>query len=122
MSDLEIAGHSFDELARLAKDDPDAFEAVRKKAIQASIASAQPHRRARLAGLQWQIDVIRWQSDSPLQACSKISDMMWESVVALGSLRDPANAPSPSCTGTQGDDSAPSARIIPFDSARRSRA
>ena len=75
MSVLEIAGYPFEELVRMAKEEPDTFEAVRANAIQAVIESVPVRRRTRLEGLQRRIDMVRQRSNSPLQACSKISNI-----------------------------------------------
>lgn len=73
---------SFEQWASLAREDMARFEACRSEAIEAAIQSAPSHRRARLRGLQWQIEQIRATSGTPLAACIRISNMMWESITS----------------------------------------
>lgn len=85
---MDIEGYDFDALARLAVDDPEEFERVRERAIRAAIDDAPQPARKRLEGLQWQIDVERSQSETPLAACSKLNQMLWEQVSGPGGLLD----------------------------------
>ena len=84
MANADLDELNFDELARLAQEDPEAFEALRTQKIQ-QLIDAAPARR-RLLGLQWQIDMERAQSNSAFDACVRISRMMWESVAGAGGL------------------------------------
>lgn len=68
----------FDEWAKLAKDDPDAFERRRREAIEAVIAKAPDAEQQRLRGLQFRIDMERQRASNPLSACVRINNMMWE--------------------------------------------
>lgn len=68
----------FDEWRTLATTDPEAFEAMRRKVLQAAIERVPEGRRRRLVGLQWQVDQIRRRSATPMAACISLSDMMWE--------------------------------------------
>lgn len=81
----------FDSLARLAQSDPQAFEAKRLEMIAQMIESAPQELRQRLHRFQWRIDMERERSDNPLQACIRISNMMWNMIHAdrgfLWSLR-----------------------------------
>ena len=91
--DNDSATHSFpkidfDEWARLAKSDPVTFEARRREIIEAAIVRSQPERQQRLRCLQWKIDQIRDRSPSPLSACVKISNMMWDSLAGPGGLQE----------------------------------
>lgn len=86
----------FDNWAELAKADPEAFESKRKQLIDDFIASAPESLRKRLVGFQWRIDMERERCDNPLQACIRISNMMWDMVYAdrgflwsLQALSDP---------------------------------
>jgi hypothetical protein len=78
----------FDELARLAKDDPEAFESRREKMIREVIDSTSPEIKRRMEGLQWQIDQIRSTSANPMSSCLKISQMMWDKAVGEDGLVD----------------------------------
>ena len=96
------ASFDFDDWATLARRDRDAFERRRRRVIERCIASAR--NAARLRRLQWRIDVERRRARTPLQACLRISGMMWDRVVAEGGLRDRLDRPLPRR----------SAQIIPF--------
>ncbi len=78
----------FDEWANLAKSDPEKFEVRRREIIEKAIASNPPERQHRLRCLQWKIDQIRDRSPTPLSACVKISNMMWDSLTGPGGLKE----------------------------------
>jgi len=75
----------FDALAKLAKTNPEEFEALRIELCEQIIASAPRHMRKRLQGLQFQIDMERQRARSPMQACIKLSSLMNESLLKLQS-------------------------------------
>jgi len=86
----------FDSLSLLAQSDPQAFEAKRLEMVGQMIESAPESLRQRLRSFQWRIDRERERSDNPLQACIRISNMMWDMVYAdrgflwsLQALADP---------------------------------
>ena len=78
----------FDEWAKLAKEDPDAYERMREKMIQEVIDSTSPEIKRRMQGLQWKIDQIRSTSANPMSSCLKISQMMWDNVLGEDGLLD----------------------------------
>ena len=78
----------FDKWARLAQEDPVAYENMRKKMIQNVIGSASPEVKRRMEGIQWQIDQVRTSSANPMSSCLKISKMMWDNVTGEGGLLD----------------------------------
>ena len=67
----------FEVWARLAREDPEEFERRRRAAIDALIASS-PNNRHRLEGTQFRIDMERKLAHTPLKACLRISEMMWD--------------------------------------------
>jgi hypothetical protein len=73
----------FDKWSELSKQDPEAFEALRKQSISEFIEGCAESRQERLRCLQWKIDTIRGRHDTPLSACVAISDMMWDSLERL---------------------------------------
>lgn len=86
-----------DELIKLAKQDPEALEALRQREINALIDSAPAEMQRRLRGLQFQIDAKRKLSKTPMAACMAISKMMFDSVYELndvlnGTKNDDADA------------------------------
>ncbi len=71
----------FNHWSKLAKQDPEAFEAAREAEIHKHIASlGDESAQQRMRSLQWRIDMERKRSSSPLDAAARIYDMMWESV------------------------------------------
>lgn len=91
--------YDFDSLSQLAQSDPQAFEAKRLEMIGQLIADAPEEMRQRLRSFQWRIDMERERSDNPLQACIRLSNMMWDMVHAdrgflwsLQALADPSGA------------------------------
>ena len=76
----------FDMWSELSKKDPDAFEALRKKAVQEFIGSVPEKKQHRLHCLQWKVDTVREKQKTPLAACVAISDMMWDSLERLNQL------------------------------------
>jgi hypothetical protein len=76
----------FDAWCNLAEADADAFEAARTRMLERYIANAPAHRRRRLAGLQWQVDLVRARAGNPLVACFRISDLMWEQLLGADGL------------------------------------
>ncbi len=91
----------FDHWSAQADSDPEAFEARRSELLQGVIDKAPAHRQRRLRGLQWQLDQVRESAGTPIAACVRMSEMMWDSVLGDGGLRDtlglllepPAEAP-----------------------------
>ncbi len=76
----------FEAWADLAENDPPAFEDLRQAAIEEAIQQAPAGSQQRLRGLQWRIDQERRRARTPLAACIRISQMMWESVTGDGGL------------------------------------
>jgi hypothetical protein len=106
----------FDEWMNLAKSDPDAFDAKRRQVIEDLIAHAPEHIRQRLVSFQWRIDMERSRCSNPLQACIKLSNMMWEMVYgdrgflwSLQQLSDPH-----ALATTSADEAFGTAQILPL--------
>lgn len=68
----------FDLWERLAREEPVAFEILRKQIIEHEINRANSSLRQRLPGLQFQIDMKRKRSGSAMGGCIAISKMMME--------------------------------------------
>ncbi len=73
----------FDTLKEMAEKDPQALEALRQQHVDALIESAPSNTRRRLRGLQFQIDAQRSIHPTPMAACIKLSQMMYESFSEL---------------------------------------
>lgn len=78
----------FDDWAQLAKSDPAAFEQKRARMIEDLISSMPEHKQQRMRCLQWKIDQVRNQCKTPMAACVKLSEMMWDSLVGPGGLKE----------------------------------
>jgi len=85
----------FDEWRVLARSDPEAFEAMRRKVLQAVIDRAPEKRRQRLQGLQWRVDQVRRRCANPMAACISLSDMMWEAFAGDRGLVETLRGSSP---------------------------
>lgn len=110
---------SHEELSKLARDDPPAYEALRREIIEDFIANAPEKQKPRLQGLQFRIDSLRRLSRSALGSTIRIYDLMWKSFVTMNYqwqeflyLEDPLTGPR----STEGNRSRsePSARILQF--------
>lgn len=75
---------SFDELARIAKDDPEKYEEIREQLVNELIESAPAESQRRLRGLQFQVEMERRRSKSAMGSCIAISKMMHDSLYTLG--------------------------------------
>ena len=106
----------FDEWAMLARTAPDEFE-QRRRAVIESVISSSDHVR-RLRGLQWRIDIERERARTPLQACVRLSSMMWDSFMDLNfALNDFARKDF--ATTRAASHSAQSAKIIQLETAHK---
>ena len=79
----------FDELASLARQDPDAFEALRADLLEQCVQCAPPHMHRRLRGMVFELNASRQASQSPLANCLDASGKMWK---AFDELRIQLNA------------------------------
>ena len=77
----DTGGFDFDGWAALARSDPQAFESKRVNAIEAVICSAPQRNRQQLRRLQWKLDRIRETSATPMAACVRMQEMLWDSVL-----------------------------------------
>jgi hypothetical protein len=74
---------NIDAFFMLYKDYPNASELLRKALIEYTIATAPSETQTRLRGLQFQLDLQRRLSKSPLGASKRFSTKMFESLLAL---------------------------------------
>ncbi|AZZ93452.1 DUF3135 domain-containing protein [Hahella sp. KA22] len=73
----------FDELLEMAKQRPEALEALREEMVEYIITSARTDCQRKLRGLQFKVDMTRARAKTPLAACIKISQLMHESLAEL---------------------------------------
>jgi len=86
----------FDELSKLAKENPEALEKLRKDLVEQLIQSAPEQYQNRLKGLQVKIDMERRRAKTPIASCIRISQMMQESFTKLrDALNQMQNAQAP---------------------------
>jgi hypothetical protein len=85
MNQFDYENPDFDDLLRLAQEDPEHFEVVRKRTIATFIATLPDERQDLMHRLQWRIDQER-RNRTPLSACMRISTLMWENLVGSHGL------------------------------------
>jgi hypothetical protein len=78
----------FDELVRLASQEPEKLETLRQGWVENTISRAPEPFQRRLRGLQFQIDMEREKASNPISSCVRISQMMHE---GLANLRESLN-------------------------------
>lgn len=78
----------FSEWSNLAAKDPKAFEKRRQQTIEAAIQSIPDAKQQRIRALQWRIDQERNRSKSPMAACIRLSNMMWDNLLGENGLLD----------------------------------
>ena len=80
---------SFDDLLKLAQENPEALEKFRLEQVELIISQAPIKNQQRLRGLQFQIDAQRaLHINSPMGACLKMSQMMHNSFDELRTWLD----------------------------------
>ncbi|WP_084766246.1 DUF3135 domain-containing protein [Nitrococcus mobilis] len=102
----------FDEWSSLARQDPKGFEARRRATLDSFIKAQPAGRRQRLRCLQWRVDRIRQSSSTPLLACQRLSQLMWDAFVGPTGLMQILARPYPPARDTQ--QALHSAKILPF--------
>jgi len=105
----------FDELVKLAQQNPEKLEQIRQELIQSTIEDAPSGLKDRLMGLQFTIDMEIRRSKNPLDSCLKLSSMMHDSFARLRTA-----------LGKEGPDFEPNveatADVICFESAKPKQA
>ena len=81
MQQKPITKLDFDEVAALARHDPEAYEQYRLDAVEELISSASRKNQQQLRRLQWRIDQERKRAPNATAACVKIYQMMWDSFI-----------------------------------------
>ena len=75
---------AFDVLVDMARNDPQGLETLRRSLTEAVIeAASTEHKRKRLQGLQFRIDMERKRAKNQLAATIRISEMMCRSLADL---------------------------------------
>ncbi len=87
MREIRIGDKTFDEWAELANSDPGAFEKMRLAAIDRCIQDLPVSQQQRMRRLQWRIEQERRMARTPMNACLRISRMMWDTVLGNAGLQ-----------------------------------
>ncbi|OAG27997.1 DUF3135 domain-containing protein [Thermodesulfatator autotrophicus] len=74
----------FEKMARLAREDPEAFEKERQALIDEAISRAPTETQEKLRKFQWRIDMERKKAKTPLGACIRLYDMLLDMVYGKG--------------------------------------
>lgn len=78
-----------DDLIDLAKNQPEELEALRAKLFHELVDNAKTEsRKRRLHGTQFVIDMHKRKAKTPLAACLKISELMWDRTLELNDQLD----------------------------------
>ena len=85
---------NFDDMMKLAQDNPEAFEAMRQELIEDCINSAPTSMQQRLRGLQFQINADRDTSHNPLESMIKANKRMMASFNELRNLMETWELPT----------------------------
>jgi hypothetical protein len=107
-----IPDFDFDGWQRLARESPEEFERQRALAIERVIVRGVDARQ--LHGMQCRIDMERARARTPMQACLRLSALMWET---FHELRQHANAAAghPGCAlDSRKASRCEPAKILPF--------
>ena len=102
----------FDEVAALARHDPEAYEQYRLDAVEELISSASRKNQQHLRRLQWRIDQVRKRAPNATAACVKIYQMMLDSFIGDNGFVDiicNGNFPSRNAS-----DMPPKAKVLSF--------
>lgn len=102
----------FEQWAWLARQDPETFEQLRHRLLDAHIARSSSAHREHLRRLQWRIDRLREQASNPMSACMQISNLMWNTFDQLGKVYHDPDALQPQNSNTRPK----AAPILPFKS------
>lgn len=103
----------FEQWAQLARQDPQTFEQLRQRLLDAHISRCSATHRERLRRLQWRIDRLREQASNPMAACVEISNLMWTTFDQLGKAYQAPQTLQPT---PEGKPKAKTAAIVPFKS------
>ncbi len=105
----------FDEWMALYQQDPEAFEQRRADLIQSAISRAPKHHQRRLNGLQFQVDMERRRTHSPLKCCLRVSALMWEKFDTLrANLNELSDQQYNTATVQRSETQPHNADILPF--------
>lgn len=93
---MERTPFDLDELFRLAREEPEKFEVVRKQLIDEAIKTSSPENIPKLEGMQWLIDSERrvFRGDQ-MQFVNDVFGRMWTSFLDLNDHLRGFRCPAP---------------------------
>lgn len=103
----------FEELTRLAKEDPEELERLRQREVNKLIDQAPERLKKKLQGIQFKVDSQRRIAKNPMDSCIRISNLMKESFENLRvALNEASNLTTPTAPTKKGE--VPPKNIIDF--------
>ncbi|UTW49865.1 DUF3135 domain-containing protein [Bacterioplanoides sp. SCSIO 12839] len=108
---------SFDDMLKLAQNNPEQLEQLRQQLVSNLISSAPQAYQRRLRGLQFQIDAERQIASNPMSSCIRISKMMHDCLFELKQVIEPETQkqpPSRSSAKQAASEIQSAAQILPF--------
>lgn len=105
---------TFDEMKRMAEQEPEKLEALRQKLVEDAISGAPERYHRRLRGIQFQIDMERERAANPVSSCIRISKMMHDGLARLYEAITHEEATSTERAEPAESDSLNAGQIIPF--------
>lgn len=111
----KMPNFDFDHWCKVAREEPEKFEVMRRQMIDDLIAQAPSHLKPQITGLQWQVDRIRQQAGNPMAACVRISRKMWANVLGKNGLLKALQEPKELLNSLK---NAPTAKVLPFERPR----
>lgn len=108
---------SFDDMLKLAQNNPEQLEQLRQQLVSNLISSAPQAYQRRLRGLQFQIDAERQIASNPMSSCIRISKMMHDCLFELKQVIEPETQKQLSSRATAQQtisEVQPAAQILPF--------
>lgn len=121
MQPIEIP--DFNELMRMAREEPEALALLQQQCTDRLLASAPPESRHRLKGMVFVLDAKRRTTHSPVEACAAMSELMLDRLkvlqanfedikgIAETALDEPQHLPSRHLVRPA---SAEPAKVVPF--------
>jgi hypothetical protein len=82
----------FEELVKIAANNPEKLDEIRELATESLIESAPDRCRLRLRGIQFQVDMEIRRSKSPLDGCVRVFNLMNDTLWRLNSTLNEAIA------------------------------
>lgn len=112
---------SFEQLAKIAQDDPAQFEKIREEIIQSEIeriSNGVEEKKNQMERIQFRVDMACRKVKSPLVRCEIVTKMMYEKFFHLNDLLQNFSGANPSSRTSSTEQSHSKASILSFDKRR----